>query len=134
MVSEERRRLGVIADVLDAIEFDFSNLTERFKAATKGLHVHTRGDIHILVKNVERTVKTGQAIVFKLLSEADELKAEQSRAKRVTELKGSLVALEILSGALDQQRKAHLEEIDAIEEKMRKRRTKKRPASVTRRL
>ena len=133
MVSEERRRLGVIADVLDAIEFNFSALKGRYKDAVKGLHVQTRGDIYILEKNVERTVKTGQAIILKLLSEADELKAEQGRARRVTELKGSLAALEALGGALDQQRKSHLEEIDALEEKRRKRRTKKRPASVKRR-
>lgn len=133
MVSEECRRLGVVADVLDAIEFSFSALKDRYKDAVKGLHVQTRGDIHILEKNVEKTLKTGQAIILKLLSEADELKAEQSRAKRVTELKGSLVALDILGGTLEQQRRAHQEKIDAIEEKMRKRRTKKRRALGIRR-
>lgn len=133
MINEEHRRLGEVADVLDAIEFNFSNLVGRLKDATKLLHVRTRSDVYILGKNLERSIKTGQGIVSKLLAEEDELKAERNRTNRLTELKGSLEVLELVNVNLELQRKTCLEEIDAIDEKMRKRRTKKRPAPVKRR-
>ena len=82
MVSEERRRMEEIAHVLDCIEFSFSNLKSAYKDAVKHLHVRTRGDIHILEKNVERPMKAGQLIVLKYLAEADELKAKLHHVKR----------------------------------------------------
>jgi hypothetical protein len=49
------------------------SLKDRYKGALKNVHPHNRGDINIIGKNIERTIKTGQKIILNLLGEVDDL-------------------------------------------------------------